>query len=41
MIDVKEGTSQPSHHQEKADAMEKIAKIDRYYANNSLISFKS
>ncbi len=32
MIDVKEGHHSLSHHQEKADAMEKIAKIDRYYA---------
>jgi len=32
MIDVKEGHHELSHHQEKADSMEKIARIDRYYA---------
>ncbi|MFO0924534.1 MAG: DUF1552 domain-containing protein [Pirellulales bacterium] len=32
MIDVKEGHHALSHHQEKQDAIEKIAKIDRYYS---------
>jgi Protein of unknown function (DUF1552) len=31
MIDVKEGHHQLSHHQNKRDSIEKIAKIDRYY----------
>jgi len=31
MIDVKEGHHQLSHHQEKVDSMEKVARIDRYY----------
>jgi hypothetical protein len=31
IIDVKEGHHQLSHHQNKRDSIEKIAKIDRYY----------
>jgi hypothetical protein len=31
MIDIKEGHHQLSHHQNKKDAVEKIAKIDRFY----------
>jgi hypothetical protein len=31
MIDIKEGHHQLSHHQNKKDSFEKVAKIDRYY----------
>lgn len=31
MIDIKEGHHQLSHHQNKQDSYEKVAKIDRYY----------
>lgn len=31
MIDIKEGHHQLSHHQNKKDSYEKVAKIDRYY----------
>ncbi len=32
MIEVNEGHHELSHHQEKQDSIEKIAKIDRYYS---------
>lgn len=32
MIEVKEGHHELSHHQDKQDAIDKIAKIDRYYS---------
>ncbi|MDZ4852579.1 MAG: DUF1552 domain-containing protein [Pirellulaceae bacterium] len=34
MIDIKEGHHQLSHHQNKKDSYEKVAKIDRYYCEH-------